>query len=57
MKKIKSRKFLVWITSVFLLTVSMYITKTITPEMINMFTVISAIYIGGNTASKFIKNE
>ena len=54
MNKIKSRKFIVWITTTILCILSVIYTKTITPELINCYTVISALYIGGNIAKKYI---
>ena len=55
MDKLKSRKFWVWVSMLVVLITGIVITKTLTAEMLNMFTVVSAIYIGGNTAQKFIK--
>lgn len=55
--KIQSRKFQVWLVTVIIVIVSIIITNTIIPEIINMFTVISCIYIGGNVATKAIFKE
>jgi len=55
--KIKSRKFVVWLTCVALFIGTVFITKAVTAELINMFTVVSALYIGGNTATKYLNKE
>ena len=54
---LKSRKFLVWFTWVCLVAASIVITKTIEPSMVEWFGIVSAMYIGGNTATKFIQGK
>ena len=54
MSKIKSRKFIVWISTIVIFIVAVIVTKTVTDAMINMVTVIGIVYIGGNTAQKYL---
>ena len=54
MSKLNSRKFIVYIVTTILCIGAVFYTKTITPELINCYTVISVLYIGGNMASKYI---
>jgi len=55
--KLTSRKFWVWVSSFAIVIASIWITKSIIPEVINMYGLISAIYIGGNTASAWVKSK
>ena len=56
-KGIKSRKFIVYITTTILCISTVFYTKTITPELINAYTVVSALYIGGNVAKAYMNKE
>ena len=57
MSKLKSRKFWVWLVSTLLIVGGVFYTKQITPEMVNMYGLISMIYIGGNNFSKYIEKK
>lgn len=60
--KLKSRKFLVWITTTILFLISMiviFITKTdalnvVSENLSEGYIWVSVFYIGGNTAQKFL---
>lgn len=54
MEKIKSRKFQVWLVFTFLMVYHLFILQNLTPELINGYTIISALYIGGNVAQDYI---
>ena len=54
MNKLSRRKFQVWIVSVVIFGISIFITKTVMPEMINMFTVVSCLYMGSNATKAYI---
>jgi hypothetical protein len=57
MGKISSRKLWVWVVWTILVGVSFIITKTIDANIISWYGTVSIVYIGGNTASKFITKE
>lgn len=55
--KIKSRKLWAWIvTCIFCIGTVIY-TKTVTAEVVNMYGLITMVYIGGNTAVKYISKD
>lgn len=55
--KMSSRKFMVYLIGVAFSVTAIVITKTVPAEVVNFMSVLSAVYIGGNAASKFIKKE
>ena len=52
--KIRSRKLWVWIVYTGLLISSFVLTHTISPELVNGYSIVTALYIGGNVAQKFL---
>ena len=56
--KVRSRKFVVWITWAVLTITSLIITRELDANLITWFGTVSIIYIGGNTIQKYIfKNK
>lgn len=51
MNKYLSRKFWVWITWTMVVAINY---QHLTPELINGWSIVSALYIGGNVASRWI---
>jgi hypothetical protein len=54
MSKLNSRKLWVWITGILFVGTTIYITKTVTPELINFMIFNSIFYISGNVTQKYI---
>lgn len=55
MNKLSSRKFWVWIASLAIVIITIIITKSISPEVINMYSLVSCLYLGSNTAINWIR--
>ena len=55
--KLKSRRFFVFVIWTVLVVASIIITKTLTPEIIGWYGVISMLYIGSSTAKSYIYNN
>jgi len=54
MNKLTSRKFWVWIVWTGVVLISY---KNLTPELINGWSIVSALYIGGNVAGHWIGDK
>ena len=57
MNKLKSRRFIVFLTWTILVGASIWITKTIQPEVVSWYGVISMLYIGSSVAKSFIYKD
>lgn len=57
MNKLTSRKFIVWIATFIIAIVSFIITKTVSPEIVNMYLVVSAAYLGANSFVAFVRGK
>jgi len=53
--KIQSRKLWAWIVTTILMVVGVIYTGNIMPEMVNVYGIITTIYIGGNIFQKYIE--
>ncbi len=57
MSKLLSRKFWVWFSWTVLTFIGIVISKAIEPNLISWYGVISAVYIGGNTAQHILEKK
>lgn len=54
MNKLSSRKLWVWITWTIMVAINY---KNLTPELVNGWSIVSALYIGGNVARHWIGDK